>query len=461
MGKLFGTDGIRGKANHHPMTAEVALRIGNAISSLSTTKDNGLKDGSKPFIIIGKDTRISGDMLAHSFAAGACAAGIDVYLAGVLPTPGISYLTRKMSALAGIVISASHNPYDDNGIKIFNAHGYKISDQQESDIEAIVLGEHPPKKSAPYFSEMGRVSLMPDASEMYQVFLYQVFLNETGRGKKTLSGIKMIVDCSNGSSYKIAPVLFKELGVDIEVINSSPDGKNINQGCGSEHPEQLSKQVVEKKAAIGLAFDGDADRLIAIDENGHLISGDQMIAIFARFMKENGQLKNNTVVTTVMSNVGLGEYLKYQNIRHVMSDVGDRNVVKELIENEAILGGEDSGHMVFRNYHTTGDGLLSAIQLLTIMKKTGKPLSDLSSVMKVYPQILENVDVTHKPPLDSIPEIVNCIQAVEKELGDQGRVLVRYSGTQAMCRVMVEGPTTDETRKHCDRISQVVKKMLG
>lgn len=457
MGKIFGTDGIRGKANTYPMTPEVALRVGRALVTLF--KDNDIHQSKNPFIIIGQDTRISGDMIAASLAAGALASGIDVCMAGILPTPGVAYLTTKMSALAGVVISASHNPYEDNGIKIFASDGYKLTDEQEAEIESVLLNESPLEKrlASGSIPESGVIRQLPqDVSSEYLRFL----MAAAGENEP-FSGLKVIVDCSHGATYKTAPALFKNGGAEITAMNILPDGRNINAGCGSEHPENLSKKVVERKADIGLAFDGDGDRLIAVDEKGELLSGDQMIAIFAGFLKEEGLLRNNTVVTTVMSNVGLGDFLASKNIRHVMADVGDRHVVKELVALDAILGGEDSGHMVFRDVHTTGDGLLSAIHLLKIMKKSGQPLSHLSSCMRVYPQVLKNVVVKRKPPLDTLPEVAQCIRQVETEIGGKGRVLVRYSGTQSMCRVMVEGPTQEAIDSWCERIAAVIKKSLA
>jgi phosphoglucosamine mutase len=452
MGKLFGTDGIRGKANHYPMTPEMALRVGRALSMGINRRGE-----TPPFIIIGKDTRISGDMLAMSLAAGAAASGVDVYLADVMPTPGVAYLTRTMKAARGVVISASHNPYEDNGIKIFNSDGYKLSDEEEVAIEAFVTEASPPDKSGESVPEPGVIRYLPEeAASGYFRFLRGI-CGETA----PFAGLQVVVDCSHGATCRIAPALFRDAGAETDPMSIVPDGRNINDGCGSEHPENLARKVIEKKADLGLAFDGDGDRLIAVDETGRVLSGDQLIAIFAEFMKQEGRLANNTVVTTVMSNVGLHSFLAERGIRHVMTDVGDRHVVKELIHRGAILGGEDSGHMVFRDLHTTGDGILSAIHLLKIMKKSWQPLSTLSSAMRVYPQVLKNVRVKRKPPLESLPEVAECIRQVEGELGEKGRVLVRYSGTQSLCRVMVEGPTVEESDAFCEKIVSVIKKSLA
>lgn len=450
MGDFFGTDGIRGKANKHPMTAEVALKVGRAVASVKRKLNK-----NKPFIIIGKDTRISGDMIEHALVSGILSVGVDVRLAGVVPTPCVAYLARTLNADAGIVISASHNPYYDNGIKIFNGDGYKLSDAQEEEIESLISNPEGPDCSDTV-TDTGKVFNIENSADLYKTFLLRIPEKDI-----TFKGLKCVVDCSNGASSYIASDVFQSLGLDVEIINASPDGKNINSNCGSEHTEQLSRKVITNKAHIGLALDGDADRLIAIDENGSAVSGDQIIAIFADYLQKKGQLTNNTVVTTVMSNIGLCSFLKKRNIQHIMSGVGDKLVVKEMRKTGAIVGGEDSGHLIFADCHTTGDGLVSAIHLLKILKESSVSFSELASKMTLYPQILENIDVREKPDIHEISEITDVINEVEKLLGDNGRVLVRYSGTQPMCRVMVEGPTVDETQKYCNMISEVVKKRLG
>jgi len=449
MGKLFGTDGIRGVANQYPMTPEMALRIGRAAALFFK------KGESRSKIVIGKDTRISGDMLENALVAGICATGVDAYLAGVLPTPGVAVLTSNTGADAGIVISASHNPFYDNGIKIFNGNGYKLSDQKEADIENLILDEKIISASKS-IQETGQVYKINDAENRYTTFLKRAmppgFL---------IKGLKVFLDCSNGATYRVAPTIFSALGAEVESLFVGPDGKNINKNCGSEHPEFLMKTVVKKKADIGLAFDGDGDRLIAVDEKGKIVTGDQILFVCAKFMQEKGRLKNNRVVSTVMSNIGFGLAMQDLGIDHSMADVGDRYVMKEMIASGAVLGGEDSGHMIFLDQHTTGDGILAALRLIEVMGETSKPLSELCKTMAVFPQILINVEVRHKPDLKTVPEIKNAIQSVEENLGKKGRVLVRYSGTQPKCRVMVEGPTHAETERYCRQLSDIIKDKLG
>ncbi|MFC1816495.1 phosphoglucosamine mutase [Thermodesulfobacteriota bacterium] len=450
MGKLFGTDGIRGKANHYPMTPAMAVKIGMAVSFLCN------EDGSRPVIVIGKDTRLSGDMLEAALVAGICSMGKDVCLTGILPTPGVAWMTStEEDAFAGISISASHNPFYDNGIKIFSKDGFKLSEEKESEIEAWALNDQENLIPKPVH-ETGRVYPIINATERYAAFL-----SATVPPTCSFKGMKIIIDCANGATYRIAPGLFNGLGADTECFYDAPDGKNINANCGSEHPEVLKKHVIEKGADIGLAFDGDGDRFIAVDETGNIISGDQILAICAKHMKQRDALKNNMVVSTVMSNVGLGAALKEMEIIHVLTDVGDRHVVQKMLASGAVLGGEDSGHMIFLNHHTTGDGIISALQLLSIMQAESKPLSELSRIMTVFPQTLINVEVKRKPDIDTVAGIRDVIQSVEKKLGEKGRVLVRYSGTQSLCRVMVEGPSDSEIQQYCRQIAATVSKEIG
>lgn len=448
MGTLFGTDGIRGKANTHPMTAEIALATGRALARLFNEKGKGK-------IIIGKDTRLSGDIFEHALAAGACSMGTDVLLTGVIPTAGIAYLSgSRPDVVAGVVISASHNPYEDNGIKVFNGDGFKLDNDTESRLEQMIL-EKDQEQYTKLIRHTGCVHVDDQGAEAYRTFLKGIIPG------LDLSGIKAVIDCSNGASSVIAPLLFNELGLDSLVLSASPDGTNINRDCGSEHLENLVAKVNETRADIGLAFDGDADRLIAVDNKGRNVSGDQIIAICALYAHAVGTLKNNTVVTTVMSNMGLGVCLKEKNITHVMSQVGDRHVMMDMVKTGAVVGGENSGHMIFMDHHTTGDGLISALKLLSIIKQSGRSLEDLASQMPVFPQQLKNVTVSSKPDIETVPEIASAIAESEKELNGKGRVLVRYSGTQAMCRVMVEASTAEETERHVKRIADVVKAVLG
>ena len=447
MEKLFGTDGIRGIVNEYPMTSEMALKIGRAVTR------HFKSDRHNPRIIIGKDTRISGSMLENALISGICSAGGTVYLSGVLPTPGVAYLTLSKNADAGIVISASHNPYYDNGIKLFGSRGFKLSDQEEQKIEKLIFDEIKDTASIPACGT-GSVKTIENAEQRYVDFLVNTL-------KKDIKPIKIIIDCSNGATYQVAPQLFAKIGVELEVLCANPDGKNINKNCGSQHPDILKKTVVAHSADVGLAFDGDGDRLIAVDEKGCTITGDQILAICAKVMKQEGRLKNNLVVSTVMSNLGLRLALKNLGIKYLMAQVGDRYVLEQMKTSGAVLGGEDSGHMIFLNHHTTGDGLLTALQLIAAMQIESRPLSELSQIMDVFPQILVNIEVKEKPDLKSIPEVEAVIKSVESSLGEEGRVLVRYSGTQPLCRVMVEGPTKAKTKEYCNRIADIVKEIIG
>jgi phosphoglucosamine mutase len=448
MKKLFGTDGIRGITNQHPMTAEVALNVGRAIAYLSK------REGHSPRIIIGKDTRISGDMFESSLISGICSMGVNAISVGVIPTPGIAFLTHNMRADAGIVISASHNPMQDNGIKIFKGDGFKLSDEKENQIEELVFANNM-HKLHPAPKELGKLSRMDDAAGRYVDFLKSTFPQEINP-----EGTKIVLDCANGATYRVAPAVFAELGVEVTTLFNQPDGKNINLNCGSQHPEALANEVLRQKADAGFAFDGDGDRVIAVDEKGNVLTGDRILAICSAILKKEGKLTNNLVVRTVMSNLGLSVAFQKLGIDSVFADVGDRYVLKEMLAKGAVIGGEDSGHIIFLQHHTTGDGLITALQVLAAMKKEGKPLSELASIMTVFPQILINLDVKKKPAIETVPEIMAAIKQVEEKLGNKGRVLVRYSGTQNMCRVMVEGPTKKETESYCRQIADVVEKML-
>ena len=449
MGELFGTDGIRGVANQYPMTPEMAVSIGRAVAAIFKN------DYKRSKIVIGKDTRISGDMLEHALISGICSTGVDAYLAGILPTPGVAFMTSSTGANAGIVISASHNPYYDNGIKIFKGDGYKLSDEKEDEIEQLVFNNDI-DSSPKLVRDTGRVYEIADAGRAYGNFL-----KRTVSENYHFKDIKIVIDCSNGATFEVAPAIFTELGVKIKALYINPDGKNINDKCGSQHTENLKKSVVKNGADIGLAFDGDGDRLIAVDEKGSVKTGDQVLAVCAKFMKKKGFLKNNQVVSTVMSNMGLGKALKEMGIKHITAKVGDRYVMERMISSGAVLGGEDSGHMIFLDHHTTGDGILTALRLIEAMEEEAKPLSELCKIMKVFPQVLMNVDVERKPDLENVPAIKDAIESVEKKLGEKGRVVVRYSGTQSICRTMVEGPTIDETRKYCRKLADIVKITLG
>ena len=433
------------------MTPEIALQTGRAIIDYLREQMNI----DCPKIVIGRDPRISGPMLASAVMSGICSMGGEVIDAGILPTPGVAYLTRNQGAQAGVVISASHNPFQDNGIKLFKGDGFKLSDTEEADLEDLILGKDI-QRTAESIRNIGQIQPFPEGGELYTRFLQKTFTPSS-----ECKMIRLVLDCSNGATSGIAWELFESLGFATKALFNQPDGKNINAGCGSQHPEKMAEAVVNDGADLGLAFDGDGDRLIAVDETGRVLTGDQIIAICALFLNKNGLLKSQTVVSTVMSNIGLGIALQQEGIHHVMSDVGDRYVMEEMISNDAILGGEDSGHIIFLNHHTTGDGMLAALQLLQVLIDAGKPLSEIAKAMTVFPQKLVNVDVTSKPDLSTIPEIRNIIQSVENELNGKGRVLVRYSGTQPMCRVMVEASTDNQAKTYCRQIAGVIAEKLG
>ena len=433
------------------MTPEIAVQAGRAIIFY-------LREQMKvdcPKIVIGRDTRISGPMLASAVMAGICSMGGDVIDVGIIPTPGVAFLTRSEGAHAGIVISASHNPYQDNGIKLFKGDGYKLSDAQEADLEDLILN-HDLQRSTESIQRIGRIQTLTEKSELYKCFLQKTFSLSSD-----CKMIKLVLDCSNGATSNIAPILFKSLGFSTKALFNQPNGQNINAECGSQHPDKMAEAVLTDEADLGLAFDGDGDRLIAVDEKGNILTGDQIIAICTLFLNKYGQLRNNTVVSTIMSNIGLRITLQREGIQHIMSDVGDRYVMEELLAHKAIIGGEDSGHIIFLDHHTTGDGMLAALQLIQVMLDAGKPLSELAKAMTVFPQVLLNVEVTSNPNISTIPEIQAIIQSTEQELNGKGRVLVRYSGTQPMCRVMVEASTDDLAQSYCEQIAAVIQQEIG
>ncbi|MBP7763632.1 MAG: phosphoglucosamine mutase [Deltaproteobacteria bacterium] len=449
MGKLFGTDGIRGEANLYPMTPEIAFGVGRAIAHVFK------KENHRAVVIIGKDTRLSGYMLESSLEAGITSMGGYSYLVGVMPTPGIAFVTQSMRADAGVVISASHNPFQDNGLKIFGGDGYKLTDEQEDTIEDLILNGKL-KDLLPTAQDIGRAFRLEGVNGRYIVFVKNTFPRSL-----SMEGMKIVLDTANGATYRVAPDTFNELGANVDVIHKTPNGTNINDQCGSQHTERLKARVLETGASIGLAFDGDGDRLIAVDEKGREITGDQILVICANILKKDGKLKNDLLVSTVMSNLGLTVACKKYGFKHHASKVGDRYVLEDMKRLGSVIGGEEAGHMIFLRHHTTGDGIIAALQLVAAMIREGKPLSELAQMMDIFPQKLINVDVARKPDINTIPRLVEVIRQVEAELRDEGRVLVRYSGTQNMCRVMVEGPTDSVTEKFCRQIADVVKAELG
>jgi phosphoglucosamine mutase len=450
MVRMFGTDGVRGIANLFPVTPEMALNIGRAAAHICKSSDY-----TRHRIVVGNDTRLSGGMLESALAAGFCSMGFDVFLAGALPTPGIAFMTRSMGMDAGVVISASHNPFQDNGIKFFTRRGYKLPDSQEDEIERLIVTKEI-KDLRPTGREIGKVRQIHDAAEQYAAFCKKAF-----PANLSLRGTRIVLDCANGATSGIAPLIFRELGAEVTAIHCMPDGVNINDRCGSQHIEDLAAKVLETGSNLGLAFDGDGDRMIAVDEKGRELTGDHILAICGKMYKEQGRLRNNLVVSTIMSNYGFMAAMSRLGIEHAASAVGDRYVLEMMKEKEAVIGGEPSGHMIFLEHHTAGDGIISALQLLAAMLFEGKPLYELSQVIKMSPQKIINVDVKSKPPLESLSELQERIRMAEAELNCQGRVLIRYSGTQSMCRVMVEGPTEEMTERLARELAEAVKNCIG
>lgn len=448
--KLFGTDGVRGVANEFPMTAEIAVKLGQAIAVHFRKKMPNPSHRTR--ILIGKDTRLSGYMFESGLAAGITSMGADVQLVGPLPTPGISFLTTGMRADAGIVISASHNPYQDNGIKIFGRDGFKLPDEEELALEELVFASQPPTVEA---GQIGRATRIDDATGRYIVFLKNTFPRDLN-----LDGLRVVVDCANGAAYKVAPAVLRELGAEVFPLAIEPDGYNINRKCGSLYPESVAERVRETRADIGICLDGDADRVILIDENGAVVDGDRIIALCALSLKSQGLLKNDTVVTTIMSNVGLEVGLKKQGIQLLRSNVGDRYVVEAMRQGGHNLGGEQSGHLIFLDHTTTGDGMLAALQVLAIMRRESRKLSDIAQVMTPFPQVLLNAEVAAKPPLESLPDYQEAVREVEAELQGSGRVVVRYSGTESKVRVMVEGPSAGIVRSHAEKLLQTLQREI-
>lgn len=447
--KLFGTDGVRGVANEHPMTSEVALKLGRAIAYICR------RGPHRHRIVIGKDTRISGYMLEFGIASGVCSFGVDVTLTGPMPTPAIAFLTRTLRADAGIVISASHNPFQDNGIKFFGADGFKLADEIEAEMESLLeSGEI--DSIRPTATDIGKTVKLEDARGRYVQYVKQTFDPKLG-----LDGMKIVVDCAHGAAYRVAPSIFEELGATVEAIGVSPDGKNINSGCGATDPAVLRREVVARGAHVGLALDGDADRLIVVDEKGEVVDGDAIMAICGRDLMEKDRLPHRTVVTTVMSNLGLERSLAEVGAKAVRTNVGDRYVVETMRRHGYAFGGEQSGHLVYLQHSSTGDGCLAALMVLEVMVRTGRSLSELTRVFERVPQRLVNVPVREKIPLSELPGVSATIRDVESALGGEGRVLVRYSGTERKARVMVEGPHEEQTSDYAQRIAQAIEEALG
>ncbi|HBB40190.1 MAG: phosphoglucosamine mutase [Nitrospirae bacterium CG18_big_fil_WC_8_21_14_2_50_70_55] len=448
--KIFGTDGVRGVANVYPIDGETAMRLGRAAAHVF--KQGGDR---RHRIVIGKDTRLSGYLLEFALASGICSMGVDVTFVGPLPTPGIAFITKGQRADAGIVISASHNPYMDNGIKFFGPDGYKLPDALEREIEELVLtGKIDDVR--PTAEEVGSAFRQEDAVGRYVSYLKTAF-----SGDRDLEGVRMVIDCGHGATYRVAPLVFSELGAETIVINNTPDGTNINDGCGSTHPEGMREAVKAYRADFGVAFDGDGDRVIMADERGALVDGDHCLAIAALAMQRDQTLRDKTVVATVMSNLGLEVCLKEHGIRLLRTQVGDRYVVEEMVKGNLNLGGEQSGHVIFRDWNTTGDGVLTGLRIIDICRRQGRPLSELAAVMTDYPQVIRNVVVKSKPPIAGLDGVGAAIRDAEATLGERGRVLVRYSGTEPKVRVMVEGESEVTVIRLAEQIAGHLAEAIG
>jgi phosphoglucosamine mutase len=448
-GRLFGTDGVRGVANVEPMTSETALRLGRAVAYVSRRSPRRHK------ILIGKDTRLSGYMLETAMASGICSMGVDVLLVGPLPTPGIAFLTRTLRADAGVVISASHNPFQDNGIKFFSQTGFKLPDELEAEIERLVAGDSI-DALRPTAGEIGKAFRIDDAVGRYNVFLKGAFPRNL-----TLDGLTVVIDCGHGAGYKVGPEVLEELGARVIALGVDPNGQNINLDCGALHPAGLAAAVRQHGATLGIALDGDADRAMFVDEQGEVVDGDEVMAIVAADLQARGLLRRDTLVATVMSNLGLHVSMKERGIRVVTTPVGDRHVVEEMVRGGYSFGGEQSGHIVFLDHNTTGDGLITALSLLALLVEKGKPLSELRRVMRRFPQVLVNVAVATKPDVAAVPALAAAIGHAEAALGERGRILVRYSGTEALLRVMVEGEHEGRIRELADAVAAAARGAIG
>jgi phosphoglucosamine mutase len=448
--KLFGTDGVRGVANLEPMTVETAVQLGRAAGRLCRQNGSG-----RQRIVIGKDTRWSGDVFEAALAAGVCSAGVDVTLAGILPTPAIAFLTASTGAAAGAVISASHNPFQDNGIKFFAAGGFKLPDAVEEQIEQLVCSGNA-GDAEPTGGDIGRVSALEHAATRYKESLKAHSL-----GQRSLASLKIVIDCAHGAAYRVGPELLRELGADVVAMGVCPDGTNINDRCGAVHPENLQQAVRAEKAQLGIALDGDADRAIFVDETGTVVDGDEVLAMLAVEMLRRGTLRHAAVVATIMSNIGLEVALRERGAHLVRVPVGDRYVVEEMLRGGYNLGGEQSGHVVLLDRSTTGDGLLAALAVAAMVLERGRSLGELKQVMTKFPQVLLNVPVARRAELDSLTKVRQTVDRARAELGERGRVVVRYSGTEPLARVMVEGEHRGRVQTYADDIATAIREELG
>jgi len=447
--RLFGTDGVRGRANDHPMTAEVALSLGQAVAYVFARSDE------RPRIIIGKDTRLSGYLFEDALAAGICSMGVDVMQVGPMPTPGMAFLTVDMRCAAGVMISASHNAYTDNGIKFFSRDGFKLPDEIEDRIE-MLLGSSELANGRASAEQIGRARRIDDVEGRYVVFLKKTFPREL-----SLDGIRIVLDCAHGAAYKVGPTVLEELGGEVFTLGVQPNGRNINDECGSLHPEKTAARVRELRADAGVALDGDADRCVMVDERGHAIDGDALLALLAEDAVERGVLKGGKVVATVMSNLGLEQALERRGVGLVRTAVGDRYVVEAMRTGGYNLGGEQSGHVVFLDHNTTGDGLITALKVLAIARRRDRTLSELCAGFERFPQVLVNVKVANKKPIEALPDVASAVRRIEAALGKRGRVLIRYSGTEPKARVMVEGEDESTVREYAEELAGCLERCVG
>jgi phosphoglucosamine mutase len=444
--QLFGTDGIRGVANEYPITPEVALRIGRAVARVLQASGH-----RRHKVVIGKDTRLSGYMLETAITSGLVSEGSRVLLTGPAPTPAVAHLTRSMNCDAGIMLTASHNPYQDNGIKIFGPDGFKLCDDLELEIEKLILADDLPHPG----SDLGKAIRIDDAMGRYIEF------TKSAVGSGSLNGLKVVIDCANGAGYHVGPLIFEELGAEVIKLSNDPNGLNINEGCGALHPENAAAKVREVGADVGICLDGDADRVIFCDENGEVVHGDRVLCLCAKALNEQGKLNGKTLVATVMSNLGLRDALSAEGISLEITGVGDRLVLERMRKDGFNLGGENSGHIIYSDYATTGDGIMSALMLLAMMREKQVTLSKLADCMDIYPQVLLGLDVTEKPPIETIPEVHGAIQSAETAFGDDGRVLVRYSGTEKKIRVLTECSNAELAQTQADAIAAAIRSTIG
>ena len=450
--RLFGTDGIRGEANVHPMTGEMMLELGRALALVFRLRPAGERT---PRVLIGKDTRRSGYMLEDALASGLCSMGVNVLQVGPIPSPGLAFLTTDMRCAAGAMISASHNAFQDNGVKFFSRDGFKLPDEIEDRIESLMFSQDV-RESLPTGAKIGRAQRIDDAAGRYIVFLKKTFPKDL-----SLEGLRIVIDCANGAAYRVGPTVLEELGAEVVSIAAEPDGTNINRRCGANHPEHVAASVRKYRGDVGVALDGDADRVILVDEEGGIVDGDRVLAMCAIDLHSRGELRGDRVVGTAMSNVGLEIALRSQGIELLRTDVGDRYVVAAMRREQLTLGGEPSGHVIFLDHNTTGDGMMTALQVLALMCRTNRPLSDLKTAMEPFPQVLRSVRVRARPPLEEMPTVQDLIERIERDLKGEGRVVVRYSGTEPLARVMVEGRDAERVGDLAAELVEAIRARIG